>query len=232
MSKQCFICNRNLGMMTAKAVTADREYLCSDDVNKLFGKKMGSDISISLKAGDWIRKHKSSEIAAMIEEGQTVAPSEPTGKQDTHKKRRYCVNCGMELGFLTPSSPLKDHKYLCESCTDKLFSKAESSKLGLFQYKTDWLLKATDVQACHYLKEGKQLIMDSNGNITNAELFCPHCGSINVQPLGQHRKGFSVGKAVGGAVLTGGVGALAGFAGKKTKQTDFVCMDCGQQFQQ
>ena len=42
----------------------------------------------------------------------------------------------------------------------------------------------------------------------------------------------TAGFAVGGAVLTGGVGALAGFAGKKTKQTDFVCMDCGQQFQQ
>lgn len=62
------------------------------------------------------------------------------------------------------------------------------------------------------------------------QLVCPHCGSTNIQPLGQHKKGFSVGKAVGGVVLTGGVGALAGFAGKKTKQTDFVCMNCGKQF--
>ncbi|WP_231793359.1 hypothetical protein [Limosilactobacillus albertensis] len=61
-------------------------------------------------------------------------------------------------------------------------------------------------------------------------LVCPHCGSTNIQPLGQHKKGFSVGKAVGGTILTGGVGALAGFAGKKTKQTDFVCMNCGKQF--
>lgn len=62
------------------------------------------------------------------------------------------------------------------------------------------------------------------------KLMCPYCGSTNIQPLGQHKKGFSVGKAVGGVVLTGGVGALAGFAGKKTKQTDFVCMTCGKQF--
>ncbi len=32
-----------------------------------------------------------------------------------------------------------------------------------------------------------------------------------------NRKGFSTGKAIGGAVLTGGVGAIAGFAGKKEK---------------
>lgn len=62
------------------------------------------------------------------------------------------------------------------------------------------------------------------------KLKCPYCGSTNIQLLGQHRKGFSVGKAVGGAVLTGGVGTLAGFVGKKTKKTDFVCMNCGKQF--
>lgn len=76
----------------------------------------------------------------------------------------------------------------------------------------------------------KKAISSSTINTSKSRLRCPHCGSTNVQPLGQHRKGFSVGKAVGGAVLTGGVGALAGFAGKKTKQTDFVCMNCGKQF--
>lgn len=60
---------------------------------------------------------------------------------------------------------------------------------------------------------------------------CPKCGSDNLEVLGQHKKGFSVGKAVGGAVLTGGVGSLAGFAGKKTKKVDVVCMNCGNKFQ-
>lgn len=47
--------------------------------------------------------------------------------------------------------------------------------------------------------------------------FCPKCGSKNVQFMQQDKKGFSVGKALGGAVLSGGVGAVAGFAGKKAK---------------
>lgn len=62
------------------------------------------------------------------------------------------------------------------------------------------------------------------------KIKCPKCRSTNVQPLGVHKKGFSVGKAVGGTILVGGVGSLAGFAGKNSKKTDFVCMNCGKQF--
>ncbi len=63
-----------------------------------------------------------------------------------------------------------------------------------------------------------------------AAMNCPKCGSTNIQVLGNNRKGFSIGKAVGGALLTGGIGALAGFAGKKGKY-DVFCMDCGNRFQ-
>ena len=62
---------------------------------------------------------------------------------------------------------------------------------------------------------------------------CPRCGSRNIQMAGTHKKSFSVGKAVGGAILTGGVGgigSLAGFAGKQTDQSDWVCLDCGKTF--
>ena len=63
-----------------------------------------------------------------------------------------------------------------------------------------------------------------------AKMKCPRCGSKNIQLAGKHRKGFSVGKAVGGAALTGGIGALAGFDGKQTKKSDWVCVDCGRSF--
>ena len=45
----------------------------------------------------------------------------------------------------------------------------------------------------------------------------------------QDKKGFSVGKALGGAVLSGGVGAVAGFAGKKGKK-EWHCKNCGTVF--
>ena len=64
---------------------------------------------------------------------------------------------------------------------------------------------------------------------------CPKCKSLNVVPLGQDRKGFSVGKAVGGGTLTAvtggmGLGLLAGFIGKKGKY-QFYCQDCGKRFE-
>lgn len=65
------------------------------------------------------------------------------------------------------------------------------------------------------------------------KMKCPRCGSQNIQLAGKHRKGFSVVKAVGGSVLTspiGGIGALAGFTGKQTKKSDWVCLDCGRSF--
>lgn len=68
------------------------------------------------------------------------------------------------------------------------------------------------------------------GIFGNKGPHCPKCKSTNVQAVGQHKKGFSVGKAAVGGLLTGGVGILAGFAGKKTKKIDMICMNCGKEF--
>lgn len=59
---------------------------------------------------------------------------------------------------------------------------------------------------------------------------CPKCGSANIQLLGQRKKAFSVGKAVAGGLLTGGIGTLAGFAGKNGDY-QWICMSCGERFQ-
>ena len=65
-------------------------------------------------------------------------------------------------------------------------------------------------------------------NIMNEEedkLYCPHCGSSQ---LVANKKGFGAGKALTGAVLTGGVGLLAGFIGSgKVKVT---CLKCGKKW--
>lgn len=55
--------------------------------------------------------------------------------------------------------------------------------------------------------------------------YCPKCMSISVQPI---KKGFSLGKAVVGGVLTGGIGILAGAIGKN--KIDMYCMKCGNKF--
>jgi len=62
------------------------------------------------------------------------------------------------------------------------------------------------------------------------QIECPKCKSLNVVPLGQERKGFSVGKTLGGVALAGPIGSLAGFIGKKGKY-QFYCQDCGRRFE-
>lgn len=59
---------------------------------------------------------------------------------------------------------------------------------------------------------------------------CPKCRGTHIQVLGNDRKGFSLGKAAVGGLLTGAaIGLLAGFAGKKGKYEVF-CADCGHRF--
>lgn len=59
---------------------------------------------------------------------------------------------------------------------------------------------------------------------------CPNCHSKHTQFISNDSKKFSVGKAVAGTVLTGGVGSLAGFTGKKGKQNIWKCNECGTVF--
>ena len=60
-------------------------------------------------------------------------------------------------------------------------------------------------------------------------ILCHHCGSKDIQFMQNNRKNFSVGKAAAGAALTGGVGTLAGFAGKKG-DNEFFCKSCNRTF--
>ncbi len=54
---------------------------------------------------------------------------------------------------------------------------------------------------------------------------CPKCGSTH---LSANKKGFSAGKALTGAVLTGGIGLLAGGIG--SGKVTITCLNCGHQW--
>lgn len=57
------------------------------------------------------------------------------------------------------------------------------------------------------------------------EIGCPKCGSTQ---LTANQKGFSGKKAVAGAMLTGGIGLLAGTLG--SKKIKITCLACGTSF--
>ncbi|GAB6010829.1 hypothetical protein [Viscerimonas tarda] len=54
---------------------------------------------------------------------------------------------------------------------------------------------------------------------------CPKCNS---EMIDINQKGFGAGKALAGAVVTGGIGLLAGFIG--SKKSTATCLACGKKF--
>lgn len=57
------------------------------------------------------------------------------------------------------------------------------------------------------------------------QVCCPMCGSTQVSA---QKKGFGLGKALFGGVLTGGIGLLAGFHG--SRGVLLTCLKCGHSF--
>lgn len=57
------------------------------------------------------------------------------------------------------------------------------------------------------------------------QIDCPKCLSTQIA---MHKKGFSLGKAAAGVIVTGGIGALAGTIGSNKMLN--TCMKCGFQF--
>lgn len=154
-----------------------------------------------------------------------------------------CFICNKKITW-SAKAITKDWKWICPDDINKIVIDANANKWAIHLIVSNWIQGQSSEELKRKidnhitftkaeLKQEQPKINKENTHVSNTseyQLVCPHCGSTNIQPLGQHRKGFSIGKAVGGTILTGGVGALAGFAGKKTNQTDFVCMNCGKQF--
>lgn len=150
-----------------------------------------------------------------------------------------CPECGKEISDKATNCPNCGYPISSE-LSDALTSN-EAIALQILQNNNGMIVQsikdykeATGVD----LKTAKAMIdsVSASNPITSStkkkdkgKIACPKCGSSNLQVLGNKKKGFSVGKAVGGALLAGGIGTLAGFAGKKGKYEVF-CMDCGHRW--
>lgn len=149
-------------------------------------------------------------------------------------KSKECMGCGKRLNFFTSAKEVyyenKDKEVICRECANKVFPDNKTKKLFLNNSVSWWLRNHSSIEFLHYYNKGATLSIDRKGNVTGEELFCPFCGSEDVAPLSKHREGFSAGKAVAGAVLAGGVGALAGFAGESSSKVDWLCNDCHKAF--
>lgn len=143
------------------------------------------------------------------------------------KKAKYCAICGKEMKWYDAKATTSDNQIICLDSFAPVMTGSDTDKAMWIQKHTlndfkSLMNKGTE-QAPTVDTVEKQDMQNS--------LVCPYCGSDNLTFAGNKRKGFSVGKAIGKAFITpGGIGALAGFAGKKGKKNQFICMSCGQDF--
>lgn len=161
--------------------------------------------------------------------------------KDTLKDGTICQSCEEKIGL--PFGKMKTISFLRETSISELQPHFDSNSMVNID-------EITNAKKDEHMKEVLTRVNASSKNMEKESTqhkesyfekiareneekkipHCPKCNSRNLQILGQHKKGFSLGKAVGGAVLTGGIGTLAGFAGKRTKKVDVICMNCGNKF--
>lgn len=140
---------------------------------------------------------------------------------------KACVNCNYDAGFLNRRQ-IADKKYVCEVC----FKDAKTLTLG--QITRLKRVTADEIKASIEATVGTRAevvarLTEAPQVESTTKTKCPSCNSLDIQFLQNNKKAFSVGKAAGGAILTGGVGVLAGFAGKKGND-QWRCNNCGEMF--
>lgn len=73
------------------------------------------------------------------------------------------------------------------------------------------------------LKEMYNRTEISDNNISETPIRCPNCKSTQ---LSTNKRGFSLGKAAAGGIITGGIGLLGGFIG--SGKVKITCLKCGK----
>lgn len=146
-----------------------------------------------------------------------------------------------EVYMFEPSFPESGHVYFSKTgspASSSIHIKQRGFSFNKKQYdKALELIALLDVE----IKQGKSLaqeIVKSSASSSPTPVkkkkntrVCPKCKSADIQFMENKKKGFSVGKAVAGGVLTGGIGTVAGFAGKKGKKDRWHCTSCGNVFE-
>lgn len=131
--------------------------------------------------------------------------------------------------YLSPDG--ENHRNALEAPTGFIYSRKQASDveefLGLLESSGVEESPVAESSTIRASKERKQ--EKAERKIEKNALKCTKCKSTNVEFMDNKKKSFSVGKAVAGGVLTGGIGTLAGFAGKKGKDR-WHCKDCGNVF--
>ena len=132
-----------------------------------------------------------------------------------------CNNCDTKLVQIYVGSLMEDNyrgkKMICISCFN---GKCPVCKKSL---KNNKAIACGNCMSSWNPNRGNSVLQKNS--ITKDKIKCYKCGSTE---LTAQKEGYSGGKALGGALLTGGIGLLAGTIG--SKKINITCLKCGHKF--
>lgn len=132
----------------------------------------------------------------------------PHCAEDIKAEAVACRSCGRDLDCGDESEGRMQHDFQFGKCIHCGYAEA-------------WVAKYENLCILDLSKPQKVVPRQVATGIT-----CPKCSSTSIT---DHKRGFGVGKALVGGVLTGGVGLLAGFIGSNAVMV--TCLRCGHNWQ-
>ena len=142
----------------------------------------------------------------------------------TNEKDGMCFWCKTPLSkFIKTNVTLTDYIWSFESqekyenlIHEDYFFNNPLCDMAMFKYRERKQKENMEASKAEGLRQAEE----ERNNIR-----CPECGSTS---LSANKKGFGLGKAAVGGILTGGVGLLAGFIG--SRKVEITCLNCGHRF--
>lgn len=134
-----------------------------------------------------------------------------------------CEKCGNPKRLVFQNGK-NTYMKVCLNCDTKIVGTCPICKQKLSTEKAE----QCDVCKCSWYKEIPQAIslnIENTFTTVKEKIKCPKCSS---EEITSDKKGFSGKQAVGGAILTGGIGILAGTIG--SNKIIITCLACGNQF--
>lgn len=178
------------------------------------GHSIISGANFCVNCGNKIYANQEATISESVEKNSTERVTSQRCRCDKIKRnvykdykftdQRVCVRCEIN-GF-------------CPVCGKKLRTKA-SEQCG--SCGASW----RENPPIQNIQSSKNNLEELTQKDTEEKIKCPNCKSTQITA---HKKGFSGAKAFGGAVLTGGIGILAGTIG--SNKILLTCLSCGNKF--
>ena len=166
MAKKCFACGKELNMMDPRIKTQDGKYICRSDIEKVFSDKATNWAGVKPDAATWISKHDSIELKAIIDGSNKVKLSEAKGTGLIN-----CFVCGKKIGLMNDKAITKDGKSICFNDINLLFNTSSATKYAIPSELKKKVREMDSFVVTKALRDGLE-----------GKLFCPHCGSTNIQP--------------------------------------------------